>query len=88
MISFKGKGYINCFYQNCQSIVRFLSDLKCFITVSVYDILLFTETWLNEDILVTEFLSNDFNCIRRDRGTRGDKGWLENEKCLLQGPIL
>lgn len=39
-----------------------------------HQVLVFTETWLNDNFLNTEILCNNFNIFRRDRGSRNAGG--------------
>ena len=44
---------------------------QSFIYASSFDIIAITETWLSDHFHSNEILPNNFNLIRKDRGTRG-----------------
>lgn len=58
---------LNLYYQNVRGLNTKLKDLVLAINTCQYEILAFTETWLNSHIMNTEILSPNFNIIRCDR---------------------
>jgi hypothetical protein len=58
-----------------QSITNKSADLQMAIDSSQPDIIIGTETWLTKDMNSSEFIPNDFEVFRRDRGSIGSVGW-------------
>lgn len=59
--------FLNIYYQNVRSPYNKLIHLKSLSPFSVYDILVFTETWLNENFRLSELGLCDYRVYRYDR---------------------
>ncbi|CAH0727206.1 unnamed protein product, partial [Brenthis ino] len=60
---------LRLFYQNVRGIrTKTVEDYQSVLN-SNYDILVFTETWLNNNIISDEFMDGRYNVFRRDRET-------------------
>ena len=55
------------YYQNARSIRGKLIDLHLSSLSCDYDIIVVTETWLNESVFDSEILNSNYNIYRRDR---------------------
>ena len=60
---------LRLFYQNVRGIRTKTSDVYQSVLNSNYDVLVFTETWLNNSIVSNEFVDGRYNVFRRDRET-------------------
>lgn len=60
--------YINCFYSNVRSLLNKKDNLQLVLAEKRFDILLFSETWLNDKVSDSSLTLNlGFNLIRLDR---------------------
>lgn len=59
--------YFTLYYQNARSIRGKLHDLYLSSLNIDYDIIIITETWLNESVLDAEILNKNYSIYRRDR---------------------
>ncbi|CAH0730476.1 unnamed protein product, partial [Brenthis ino] len=58
---------LNIYYQNFRGINTKLDDIRLATLRTNYDLIVATETWLNESVMDSELFSEDFNIYRRDR---------------------
>lgn len=58
---------LNIYYQNCGGLRSKLTELKCNIQSSNYDIIVLTETWLVGGIYDSELVDDRYSIFRRDR---------------------
>lgn len=58
---------LKVYYQNCRSIRGKLKNLYLQSLLCNYDVIVFTETWLNESVMSGEVLDDRFIVYRRDR---------------------
>jgi Reverse transcriptase (RNA-dependent DNA polymerase) len=58
---------VNIYYQNVRGLRTKLNLLQCNVSLSSYDILIFTETWLTDDYHDSELGLTNYAIYRRDR---------------------
>jgi len=62
--------FLNIYYQNVRSLNNKLTLLKSLSPLSLYNILIFTETWLNDNIHSSELGLYDYIIYRYDRNEK------------------
>lgn len=55
------------YYQNCGGLKTKMSDIRVNILSQQYDIIIFTETWLQPNIYDSELFDSRYSVVRRDR---------------------
>lgn len=65
------------YYQNCGGLKTKLSDIRLNILSHHYDIIIFTETWLQPNIYDSELLDDRYLVFRRDRNLLHTKKKME-----------
>lgn len=58
---------LNLYYQNVRSLNNMLSYLKTQAPCPVYDLIIFMETWLKENVMSIELGFYNYNIFRHDR---------------------
>ena len=81
--------HLNWYLYNARSTVNKLSDLPVLLQVDKPDIVAITETFLNEDISVSEIVDNSYYVFRRDCNRHGDDVMLlvKDTITAIEGPI-
>lgn len=59
--------YLSIYYQNTRGLRTKTEELYNNILLSSYDIIVFTETWLNSNICNSELIDSRYILYRRDR---------------------
>ncbi|CAG4965631.1 unnamed protein product [Colias eurytheme] len=62
---------LNIYYQNTRGLRTKTHEVYRNICIYNYDIIIFTETWLNDTVLSGELFGNDYNVYRKDRFISG-----------------
>lgn len=65
---------INIYYQNVNGI-RTKNEIRAKISAAQFDLIAFTEHWLNDDFASSEYFDDSFSVERDDRSDRPDKVW-------------
>ena len=77
------------FYSNCRSICNKLPDLNILLSSLEYDVLIFSETWLNQNVPNSLLLNNcDYSIHRADRLTKVGGGVCVIYKKFLKTCII
>lgn len=86
--------FLNIYYQNVRSLNNKLTLLKSLSPLSLYNILIFTETWLNDNIHSSELGLYDYIIYRYDRNgktsssSRGGGVLIAIHKSLPSKPLI
>lgn len=91
-------GHLNVYYQNVRGLRTKFADFMQNVSISLYDVILITETWLDDSIGDLELQMRDFNLYRTDRSsltsekTRGGGCFLAVRKifpvrCVPRVPV-
>jgi len=86
--------FLNIYYQNVRSLNNKLTLLKSLSPLSLYNILIFTETWLNDNIYSSELGLYDYIIYRYDRNektnslSRGGGVLIAIHKSLPSKPLI
>ena len=73
---------LNICYFNGHSIVKKLTKLQNYVYSSSIDVLIITETWLNDSIFNNEILPDNYTIYHRDRDSRGGGVLLAIRDCI------
>ena len=65
------RGVLRLLQVNCRSVYNKIKDLNTLIESCKADIVIGTESWLNDEIASTEIFSEEFEVYRRDRASKG-----------------
>ncbi|XP_055590275.1 uncharacterized protein LOC129742401 [Uranotaenia lowii] len=65
--------FINIYYQNVGGINSCVTDYLLATSCSCYDIITFTETWLNDHTLSNQIFGSDYSVFRCDRSSRNSR---------------
>ncbi|XP_055613767.1 uncharacterized protein LOC129760192 [Uranotaenia lowii] len=67
-VSVGSRDQLSIYYQNVGGINSCVNEYLLATSCSSYDIVAFTETWLNDRTLTSQVFSSDYTVFRRDRG--------------------
>ncbi|CAH2083313.1 unnamed protein product [Euphydryas editha] len=58
---------VNIYYQNVRGLRTKTEDVLTNVLINSYNVIVFTETWLNSNVTNSEFIDKRYTVYRRDR---------------------